>query len=143
MASLIFWILLAIAVIVLDIATSSFLFVWFALGAFIAMLADLLGASVGVQIVTFLVVSIITVSVGYPWARKKFKSSVTHTPLMEEKYIGRVMVAEEGIKEKSRVKVDGIYWTIKNKGGEIKKGEKFKITEIEGNKLIVKKEEES
>lgn len=61
---------------------------------------------------------------------------------MEETYIGRVMKAEEDIIEKAKVKVDGIYWTVLNKGEEIKRGENFEIIGIEGIKLIIKKEEE-
>ena len=89
-----------------------------------------------------LVINLITVSLGYPWAKKKFKKSVKRTPLMEETYIGRVMKAEEDIIEKAKVKVDGIYWTVLNKGEEIKRGENFEIIGIEGIKLIIKKEEE-
>ncbi|WP_260330329.1 NfeD family protein [Clostridium chauvoei] len=121
MLSMVFWIIVAIAVTLLDILTSSFLFVWFAVGAFAAMIADLLGATVGIQIIIFLVVSIITISIGYPWARKKFKTSVKHTPLMEETYIGRIMKAEADIEKKARVKIDGIYWAIQNNGDTIKK----------------------
>ena len=35
--------------------------------------------------------------------------------------------------------MDGIYWTVKNEGDTIKKGEKFKIIGIEGNKINNKK----
>ena len=52
------------------------------------------------------------------------------------------MEAEEDIKDKAKVKVDGIYWTVLNCGDEIKKGEYFKIIGIEGIKLTIKKEGE-
>ena len=106
------------------------------------MIADLLGVTFGVQVVLFLVVNLITVSVGYPWAKRKFKEGVKRTPLMEENYIGRVMKAEEDIVDRAKIKVDGIYWTVQNLGEVIKKDESFKITGIEGIKLIIKKEEE-
>ncbi|MFU7517834.1 NfeD family protein, partial [Clostridium sp. HCS.1] len=83
-----------------------------------------------------------TVSFGYPWAKKKFKKSVKRTPLMEETYIGRRMKAEEYIIERAKVKVDGIYWTVVNTGEKINSGENFKIIGSEGIKLIIKKEEE-
>lgn len=140
MGGVIFWVILAIIVIAIDITTSSFLFVWFAVGAFIAMIAALLGASVWMQILLFFIFSIITVSIGYPWAKKNMKTSVAHTPLMEEKYIGMVMKAENTISEKGRIKVGGIYWAAKNIGEIIEKGSKYKIIGIEGNKLIIKKE---
>lgn len=142
MSAVIFWIIVAAVVIAIDMVTSNFLFAWFAVGAFVAMIADLLGVTFGVQVVLFLVVNLITVSVGYPWAKRKFKEGVKRTALMEENYIGRVMKAEEDIVDRAKIKVDGIYWTVQNLGEVIKKDESFKITGIEGIKLIIKKEEE-
>ncbi|MCF0147866.1 MAG: NfeD family protein [Clostridium sp.] len=142
MSAIILWIIIAAVAIIIDIATSNFLFAWFTIGAIAAMIADFLGVSFGVQVIIFLVINLITVSLGYPWAKKKFKNSVKRTPLMEETYIGRIMKAEEDIIEKAKVKVDGIYWTVLNTGEEIKSGENFKIIGIEGIKLIIKKEEE-
>ena len=142
MSAVIFWIIVAAVVIAIDMVTSNFLFALFAVWAFVAMIADLLCVTFGVQVVLFLVVNLITVSVGYPWAKRKFKEGVKRTPLMEENYIGRVMKAEEDIVDRAKIKVDGIYWTVQNLGEVIKKDESFKITGIEGIKLIIKKEEE-
>ena len=143
MGAIIFWIIIAVVVIAIDIVTSNFLFVWFAVGAIAAMIANFVGISFSVQIIIFLVISLITVSLGYPWAKKKFKNSVKRTPLMEETYIGRILKAEDDIIERAKVKVDGIYWTVRNTGEEIKAGDSFKIIGIEGIKLIIKKEEEN
>ena len=142
MVEVIVWILVAIAVIAIDIVTSSFIFMWFSLGAIVAIMLSLLEISVAWQIVAFLVVGVATVSIGYPWAKKKFKADVNHVPTMEQTYIGKEMIADEDMEEKSKIKVDGIYWTAYNKGKIIKKGEKYTITGIEGNKLIVKLKED-
>lgn len=142
MPTSILWIIIGIAVIILDIVTSSFLFVWFSVGALAAMVASLMGASFGVQIIIFLIVNIITISLGYPWARKKFKSTIARTPLMEEEYIGKVLKAEEDIEESGKAKLGGVYWRVVNKGKTIKKGESFKIIEFDGNRLKIEKEEE-
>ena len=132
MSAIIFWIIIAAVAIIIDIVTSNFLFVWFSVGAIVAMIGSFIGLSFGVQVIIFLVISLITVSLGYPWAKKKFKNSVKRTPLMEEKYIGRIMKAEEDILERAKVKVDGIYWTVVNTGEEIKVGENFQIIGIDG-----------
>ena len=142
MVEVIVWILVAIAVIAIDIVTSSFIFMWFSLGAIVAIILSLLGISVAWQIIAFLVVGIATVSIGYPWAKKKFKADVNHVPTMEQTYIGKEMIADEDMEEKSKIKVSGIYWTAYNKGKTIKKGEKYTITGIEGNKLIVNLKED-
>lgn len=142
MGMVIIWIIIAIIAIGIDILTSNFLFVWFTSGAVVAMISTLFGVSVGYQIVIFLVVNLITISIGYPWVKKKFQKVVKRTPLMEENYIGRVMKAEENIENRVRIKVDGVFWTAQNIGDEIKVGEKFKILGIDGIKLLIKKEEE-
>lgn len=142
MVEVIVWILVAIAVIAIDIITSSFVFMWFSLGAFVAIILSLIGISVAWQIVAFLVIGVATVSIGYPWAKKKFKADVNHVPTMEQTYIGKEMIANEDMEEKSKIKVSGIYWTAYNKGKIIKKGERYTITGIEGNKLIVKLKED-
>lgn len=137
MLEVIIWLLVAIFVIAIDIVTSSFIFMWFSIGALVAIILSLLGLSVMWQIIAFLVVGIATVSIGYPWAKKKFKADLNQVPTMEQSYIGKVMVAEEDMGETSKIKVSGIYWTAYNKGKVIKKGERYTIIGIEGNKLIV------
>jgi len=141
--SIIIWIIIAALVVIIDITTSNFLFSFFALGAIAAMISEIFNATVGTQIIIFLIVNLITVAIGYPLTRKSLKKKVERLPLMEEKYIGVVKEAEEDIKEEGRIKLEGIYWGIKNIGDEIKAGEKFKIISIEGIKLIVKKEGEN
>lgn len=135
---MLFWLILGITLIIVDIFTSAFLFVWISLGAFSAVLTDILGYSFGIQVAVFCIVSIIACLIGYPWAKKKFKS-IEKTELMEEKYIGKEFIAEEDIEEKTQLKVGGIYWTAYNEGDKINKGEKFKIERIDGNKFILKK----
>lgn len=142
MIEVIIWILVAIFVIAIDIFTSSFIFMWFSIGALFAIILSLLGASITWQIVSFLIISVATVSIGYPWAKKKFKADINHVPTMEQTYIGKIMIAEEDMQEKSRIKISGVYWTAYNKGEMIKKGEKYTITGIEGNKLIVNLKED-
>ena len=73
MVEVIVWLLVAIALIVIDIVTSSFIFMWFSLGAIVAIMLSLLEISVAWQIVAFLVVGVATVSIGYPWAKNNLK----------------------------------------------------------------------
>ena len=142
MGEVLLWIIVAIAVVAIDLFTSSFIFMWFSVGAIVALILSLFGVNMTVQVATFLIVGILTVVVGYPWAKKKFKDNISKTLTMEQTYIGREMIATEDMKEISKIKVGGIYWTAYNKGKEIKKGQKFIITGIEGNKLVVSLKEE-
>lgn len=139
---LLLWLSIAAGVILLDILTSNFLFAWFAVGAFAAILAGGFGVTTGTQIIIFLLVNLITISIGYPIVRKKYKAGSKRVPLMEESYIGRIFTAEEDIERVGRIRVSGIYWGIINDGNKIRKGEKFKVTAIKGIKLVIRKEEE-
>ena len=141
MIEVIIWILVAIFLVVIDIITSSFIFMWFSLGALVAIILSLLNFTVLYQIIAFLIIGVVTISIGYPLAKKKFKTDVKQVPTMEETYIGKTMTAEEDMGETSLINVSGIYWTAWNKGKIIKKGEKFIITGLEGTKLIVKLKE--
>lgn len=132
------WLIVAVVLIVLDICTSTLLFVWISIGAFGALIANYFGVSFWWQILIFSVISIISLSIGYPWAKRTFKNKIPKTLRMEETYIGSEFSAEEDIDETVRFKVKGIYWTGHNIGGKISKGEKFKIVGIEGNKLSIK-----
>lgn len=139
MGQLVLWIIISVAALVIDIATSAFLFVWFTVGGIGAIIALILGASGAVQFITFIAVSAVSMAIGYPMMRKTLKNTVSKTSTMEESYIGRQITIDEDIIEKASVKIDGIYWTVKNSGTPIKKGDTVKITGIEGNKIIVSK----
>lgn len=104
------------------------------------MVAQIFNIPFLVQIILFLVVSLITISLGYPWVKKRINMDIKRTPLMEESYIGRVMIADKEITDRGEIKVDGIYWSVKNLSSNIKKDEKFKIIRIDGIKLVIKKE---
>ena len=142
MGEVIFWVIIAVAVIAIDLFTSSFVFMWFSVGALVALILSLFGVNMTIQVVTFLVVGILTVVLGYPWAKKKFKADQNKTLTMEQTYIGKEMIATEDMQESSKIKISGIYLTAYNKGKKIKKGEKFIITGIEGNKLVVNLKED-
>ena len=135
--AIILWLVIGVGVILLDIGTSLFLFVWFAIGSVVAIIAALVGLSFAWQLILFGISSIIAISIGYPWSRKKFKNTVNRTKLMEEEYIGKTFIASEDIDYRYRFKVSVIYWTGENKGEKILKGQKFQVVGIEGNKLVI------
>lgn len=133
------WIIISVVALVIDITTSAFLFVWFTVGGIGAIIALILGASGTLQIITFIAVTAVSMAIGYPLVRRTLKGTVSKTSTMEESYIGRRITVDEDIVEKASVKIDGIYWTVKNEGTPIKKGDRVKVTGIEGNKIIVRK----
>jgi len=139
MSYLIMWIVIALAAIFLDMLTSAFLFVWFSLGSIAAIIAYFLGAGIITQVLLFIIISAVLLIGGYPIVKKTIKKTVPKTLKQEETYIGREFLIDEDVIEKAIMKVDGIYWTVKNDGEAISKGDRIKVTGIEGNKLVVKK----
>jgi membrane protein implicated in regulation of membrane protease activity len=137
--SILLWIIVGAAAIAADIITSVFLFMWFALGAIAAIIALMLNFSFTTQLIVFLLVSVVSMLVGYPIVKRTLKKSVTGAKTTEQGYIGRKLTADEEITERARVKVDGIYWTVKKVGRDIDKGDRVEIVGLEGNKLLIKK----
>lgn len=133
------WILIAIVGLLIDIFTSNFFFICFSIGSIMAIISSFLGANIPMQIIVFGVISIAAIALLYPVVKKLLKNTVVRTPRMEEKYIGRNFIAVEDIDSEGMIKIDGIYWTVRNYGERINKGDKFILTSLEGTKFIIEK----
>ena len=136
---IILWAIIMIVAIAIDVETSMFLFVWFAVGAFCAIIASILGYGLSVQLITFVSVSVVSIAIGYPIVKKTIKRTVNKTFTMEQRYVGRELTIEENVEERASIKLDGIYWTVKNEGEPIEKGDRVKIIGLDGNKLLIRK----
>ena len=136
---IILWIIIAILSLIIDISTSSFLFVWFTIGAIIASILSLMNFSFTIQIITFIITSIVLMVICYPIIKRTIKKTVPTTSTMEEEYIGDEFIIKRDVESKATIKYNGIYWTVKSVQGKIEKGSTVKIVGIEGNKLLIKK----
>jgi membrane protein implicated in regulation of membrane protease activity len=135
--SIMLWIIVAAAAVAVDLITSAFLFVWFAVGSIAAIIALILNYSFTIQIMVFIGVSAVSMLIGYPMIKKTIKNTVQKTKTMEEGYIGRVITISEDVSGSGHI-IDGIYWLAKT-ADSLKKGEKAKITGIEGNKIVIER----
>ena len=134
------WLLLAALFIVLEIISLGLTTIWFAGGAFVAALAGLAGVNLTIQIVLFLVISIILLVLTRPVAVKYLDSKTQKTN--SEALIGQkavVIQTIDNLKAEGQVKVNGMEWTARSKTDEtiISEGEVVEILEIQGVKLIV------
>ena len=136
---MVFWIVVAVGALAIDITTSSFMFVWFSIGAVGAIFSIGLNAPVLVQAIVFVAVSAVVMSIGYPIVKKTIKKTVKRTLTMEEGYVGKEFTLTKDVDEKASIKFQGIYWTVKNDGEPLKKGDLVRVTGIEGNKLVIAK----
>ena len=140
------WLIIMVVLIVVEVMTLGLSTIWFAFGALVSFIASLFGASVAVQIVLFLVVSIISLILTRPIAMKYLNKGKIKTNT--ESLIGKhAVVATQinNLEETGQVKVNGLDWTARAKSEEqiIEKDSIVEIIRIDGVKLIVEKKGEN
>ena len=137
--TVIFWAVAVIAFVILELATVGLASIWFALGALCALIAALLGAPVWLQIVWFVIVSVATLLLTRPLARKYINSKTMATNA--DRVIGGKAVVKERIDELAgtgAVLADGKMWTARTADGSVAEpGDIVTVLEIRGVRLIV------
>jgi len=137
----IFWIVVMIVFIVIELNTINLTTIWFALGAVAAALVSLHSPNGYVaQVAAFVIVSGVAVMLTRPLAKKVTGKSV-HTNA--DRVIGEEAVVVEQIGDPlnlGQVKIFGQIWTAKAKDGKstFEIGESVIVDEIQGVKLIVR-----
>ena len=134
------WLLLAAIFIVIEIITLGLTTIWFAGGAFVAAIAGACGTNLIVQVVLFLVVSIVLLVLTRPLAVKHLDSKTEKTNA--EALVGQsavVLQEIDNLKETGQAKINGMEWTARAKEDSmiIPAGTAVRIVEIQGVKLIV------
>lgn len=144
------WLCLMIALVVLEIATTQIICVWFAFGAMVtsiltAIFGDM-GFGIGWQITVFTVLSVALLFATRPLVKKLLSKRTEKQKTNLELYIDKdALVVEDidNIKGEGAVKINGIVWSAKSKNGEaISSGEIVIFKEIIGNKAIVERKGE-
>ncbi len=138
----IFWLIIFVLMVVIELITLGLLTVWFAAGSLVALLMGLAGTGFPAQIIVFFIVSVALIILVRPWARKHFNHSRTRTnaqSLIGE--TGVVMEDIDNIHSVGRVTVRGQEWAAVNMAGNdiLPEGTSVVVREIRGVKLIVEK----
>ena len=137
--NVIFWAVAVVAFIILELVTVGLASIWFALGALCALIAALLGAPLWLQIVWFVIISIATLLLTRPLAKKYINSRTMATNA--DRVIGSRAVVKERIDELAgtgAVLADGKMWSARTADGScVDPGEVVTIREIRGVKLVV------
>jgi membrane protein implicated in regulation of membrane protease activity len=137
---MIIWIIIAIFAALVDLITANVFFVSFSFGSLAALLMYYFQLPLLIQVIAFIVISSISMIVSYAFVRKFFKKNVPVFKTKEEELIGKEIILDKDIENEGQIKVDGIYWLIRNAGEEpLKAGDRIKIINISENRLIVKK----
>lgn len=133
------WIIIMVALIVVEASTASLVCIWFAIGALASAVAKLIGFSFLGQIAVFVIVSAISLLLTKPLVNKLRSKGKTATNA--DMVIGKTGIVTEEItadKFAGKVKVAGQEWSaITADGSEIPKNSKITVLKIEGVKLIV------
>lgn len=137
------WLGILIVLLLIEIFTLGLTTIWFAGGALLAFVAAELGAPLPVQIVLFLVVSLVLLIFTRPVALKYFNAKRTKTN--SEGLIGKQAVVTQAIDNLDgvgEVTVNGLVWTARTEdfSGSIEKGKTVTIIAIDGVKLIVRED---
>ena len=136
------WLIISVVMFIGEMVCPVFFMFWFAIGALAALVVSLITSNLAVQIVVFLVVSIVLVIFMKPLTNKLFKNK-TKDELNMNGIIGKTAVVTKKIDNLNgtgEVKIHGEVWRALNESdNEIIEAEKHvEVLRIDGVKLIVK-----
>ena len=135
----IIWLIVFAALIIVELVTMGLTTIWFAGGAVIACILAAFSLPIWLQVVAFLVVSIVLLYFTRPIAVKYFNKSRVRTNI--EGMIGKqavVMSEIDNIQGIGQVKINGMDWSARSfTGTPIAAGTVVIVKAVDGVKLIV------
>lgn len=144
MCLIIIWLIVLVMCLVIEIGTLGLTTIWFAGGSLLATIVALVGGPLWLQILVFLVTSIVLLIFTRPVAMKYFNKNRIKTNV--ESMAGKQGIVTEmvdNIKGMGKIVADGMEWTARSKdNGTIAEGSVVTILEIQGVKAIVEEKGE-
>jgi membrane protein implicated in regulation of membrane protease activity len=132
-----FWIIISIISFVVELITPTFFFLSIAFAGVFAWLISFLVDSLIIQVLTFLVFFLIFFFLIKPVLYKN-KNEKFNSDLL----IGKIVFVREDISDKKgSVDLNGSIWQARSEVGVISKDSKVLVKRLDGNKLVVTKEE--
>ena len=140
------WLTAMIALLIVEAMVPGLVSIWFALGALAAMISSMLSAPLWLQVGWFFLVSIVSLALTRPIARKYVNGRAVHTNA--DMAIGQDCVVTEeidNVRGTGAVSVGGKIWTARlaDPNGRAGKGAVLRVMRIEGVKLIVEEKHEN
>lgn len=141
---LIFWMVILILCIVIEVLTLGLTTIWFAAGALVAIFAALLYAPIFVQVILFLLVSLTLLFFTRPIAVKYFNRDRVKTNV--ESMVGRQAIVTgeiDNVQATGQVTVSGQEWSARSWDDKVRipAGAVVVVVAISGVKLIVRTEQ--
>lgn len=135
---LVLWIAVIIISAVIEAASVQLLTIWFAIGAFAALIAEACSAPFYIQIFVFLFVSIVLLVFTRPILKKLMKKNHKADVNSEVGRTGKVISEINPQKNEGRVMLGDVSWIAKSKDMTvIPVDTEVKIEEVNGTTLIV------
>lgn len=138
----IFWLIAAGVFFIIEMATIGFLVFWLGIGALLAMLTSFITDSILIQVLVFVITSIILLIFTRPLVNK-FVKIPKEVKTNAYSIIGKkaiVISKINNIEGNGQVKIDGDVWSAKSFDDEdIPENTEVEIVEIDGVKAVVKK----
>ncbi len=136
----IMWLVILVVCLVVEVCTLGLASIWFAGGALLALIISLIGGPWWLQLLVFLVVSIVLLVFTRPIATKYFNKNRTKTNV--EGVVGKqaiVTLKIDNLMGQGQIVTDGMEWTARSLDSTvIEEGTVVVIEKIEGVKAIVK-----
>lgn len=139
------WLVIFVVLVGIEAGTLALTTIWFAGGAIAAFLMAVLGTSIQVQLIVFLIVSFVLLFFTRPFAMRFINKGTVATNV--DGLIGkraRVTAAIQNELAQGTVVVNGLEWSARTAedGVVIEEGETVVIKEVRGVKLIVEREKQ-
>jgi membrane protein implicated in regulation of membrane protease activity len=142
----ILWVVLGVVLIIAEVFTPGFVLLWFGVGALAAALASMLGAGLGLQFLTFILISTAltalsrTIFVNYftrEGEPEGLKSGAAGLPGR----VGTVVTSSRGALDEGAVKVFGSVWTAYPAEGEppLEAGDRVVVERLQGASIYVRR----
>jgi len=134
------WLVIAAVFFIVESLTTQLLCIWFVAGSLGAAFAGLFGAGFTSQLWIFLIVSVAFLIFARPVLKKRIK--VNRLPTNADRVIGMTGVVTQAVDNLAgtgRINANGLSWSGRavNDCIRLSEGQKVKVLEIEGVKLIV------
>ena len=135
------WLGILVLSFITEVSTAALVAVWFMPGALIALILAALDVQIWIQVLVFLVISVIVLA----FSKTIFKKYIRKAPF--ERTNSDALIGETGIvieeidniEGRGRIKVKSQEWrAVSAENAKIKQGELVEVTSIDGVKLICK-----
>ncbi|MDO4748005.1 MAG: NfeD family protein [Eubacteriales bacterium] len=135
----IFWLVLTVLMVIIEACTTQLVSIWFAVGALSGCISALITEKIWIQVLVFVVVTVITLITTRPLAKRVNNKIKTHTN--SDRNIGKTALVVSDINNTDsvgQVKVSGSIWSAKSADNSvILKDSEVVVKDIEGAKLVV------